>query len=254
MNVHKSDGNSVSILIEEIDSITFGMAFLDTTSFSTDSAGQFIDMRDNTTYRWVKIGSQIWMAENLKATKFNNNNPIPNITQSTVWANLNTPAYCWYDNQSSYGDMYGALYNWYAVNTNDLCPIGWHVPSNLEWDILENFLIKNRYNFDGSTNSNKIAKALATATVWPRSETVGSVGNTDYPYFRNATGFSALPGGLIYSGGIFVRFGIEGNWWTSSSFDFENAYSRLLSYASVNLYKYDYFNKKYGFSVRCIKD
>ena len=95
---------------------------------------------DGNTYNTVMIGTQVWMAENLKTTKFNNNSAIVNVTDNTAWTGLSTPGYCWYNNDAGNKPIYGAIYNWFAVNTGNLCPTGWHVPTDAEYDTLELFL------------------------------------------------------------------------------------------------------------------
>ena len=136
---------------------------------------------DGNTYSTVTIGTQIWLGENLKTTKYNDKTEIPLVTDDTEWEGLTTPGYCWYNNNSSYKNTYGALYNWYAVNTGKLCPSGWHVPSNTEWTALEDYLIANGFNYDGSDTGNKIAKSLASASGWQISMETGAPGNTDFP-------------------------------------------------------------------------
>jgi uncharacterized protein (TIGR02145 family) len=97
--------------------------------------------QDGNAYKTVNIGNQVWMAENLRTTKFNDNKTIPLVKDSTAWSNLITPGYCCYDNDAeTYLSLYGALYNWYAVNTGKLCPEGWHVPSDEEWITLRTYL------------------------------------------------------------------------------------------------------------------
>lgn len=91
-------------------------------------------------YTSVKIGTQTWMVENLKTTKYNDGTSIPLVTDNAVWKSSLSPAYCWYDNDISNKEPYGALYNWFAVNTGKLCPSGWHVPTIDEWSVLEQFL------------------------------------------------------------------------------------------------------------------
>jgi uncharacterized protein (TIGR02145 family) len=88
-------------------------------------------------YSIVTIGSQVWMTENLKSTKYNNNTQIPNVPDNTAWINLTTPGYCWFANDIKYKDTYGALYNWFTVSTGILCPVGWHVPTDSEFNTLE---------------------------------------------------------------------------------------------------------------------
>ena len=96
---------------------------------------------DGNNYLTVTIGTQIWMAENLRTTKYNDGTAIPLVTDNTTWANLTTPAYCWYNNDAkTNGSTYGALYNWYSVNTKKLCPTGWHVPNDTEWTTLTTYL------------------------------------------------------------------------------------------------------------------
>ncbi|MGB4293792.1 MAG: FISUMP domain-containing protein, partial [Bacteroidales bacterium] len=128
---------------------------------------------DGNRYKVIMIGNQLWMAENLRTTKYNDGTPIPLVTDNTAWSNLTSPGYCWYDNNSTNKDTYGALYNWYTVNTGKLCPSGWHVPSDDEWTIMQNYLIANGFNYDGTTYYNKYAKALASTTGWTSSAVTG---------------------------------------------------------------------------------
>jgi uncharacterized protein (TIGR02145 family) len=210
---------------------------------------------DGNIYDILSIGTQIWMAENLKTTKFKDGSAIPNVLDNTSWSTLTTASYCWYDNNEvSYKNTYGALYNWYAVNTGNLCPTGWHVPDKGEWTTLEIYLINNGYNYDGSTTGNKIGKALASTTLWTSSTTTGAVGNTDYPAKRNSTGFKALPGGYRSSTGIFSKIGNEGYWWSSLEYDASTAYERDFPYSSPSGILEWHYSMKYGESVRCIKD
>ena len=109
---------------------------------------------------------------------------------------------------------YGILYNWPAVLT--ACPAGWHLPGDAEWTTLENYLIASGYNYDGKTSGNKIGRSLATITGWTSNSDAGSVGNTDYPAYRNKSGFSALPGGYRDNGGDFGGIGHGGIWWSST--------------------------------------
>jgi len=96
---------------------------------------------DGNVYHTVIIGTQIWMVENLKTTKYNDGTSIANVTDNVEWIGLTSPAYCWYNNYTSYKTQFGALYNWYAVNTGKLAPTGWHVPSHAEWTTLTNFFL-----------------------------------------------------------------------------------------------------------------
>jgi uncharacterized protein (TIGR02145 family) len=209
---------------------------------------------ENNVYKVVQIGAQVWMAENLKTTKFNDNADIPLKEDYTVWNNLTSPAYCWCDNEkTTYKDIYGALYNWYTVNDGKLCPKGWHVPDATDWTTLENYLINNGYNYDGTTTGNKIAKALASITGWNSSLTTGAVGNTDYPAKRNVTGFGALPGGNRSSGGLFMESGDICVWWSSSEYNTNEAICRTMGYSHEYIERSN-DSKSSGKSIRCVRD
>ncbi len=209
---------------------------------------------DGNTYFTVTISSQVWMKSNLKTTKYNDGTSIPNITDNAAWGSLTTDAYCWYNNNAStYKSTYGALYNWYAVNTEKLCPAGWHVPGDAEWTDLENYLIANGYNYDGTTTENKIAKALTSTTNWVSSGITGVPGNTDYPAFRNKSGFSGLPGGAREGDGTFIYLGYDANWWSSTNYNPETAWMRTIDYENVYLLRYNH-EKSLGFTMRCVKD
>ena len=124
-------GNEVSFTTSAIDPITTNSDF---------AVGSISDV-DGNMYKTTQIGTQLWTAENLKTTKFNDGTPISNVTDNTKWESLSTPGYCWYNNdEATYKGTYGALYNWYAVKTDKLCPSGWHVPSNDEWNTLITYL------------------------------------------------------------------------------------------------------------------
>ena len=208
---------------------------------------------DGNVYKTVMLGTQVWMADNLKVTKYNNGTEIPNIKGDAQWAASTAGAYCWYNNDIGNKSTYGALYNWHAVKAGKLCPTGWHVPSDAEWTTLENYLIANGYNYDGTTTGNKIAKSLAAATNWAPSTITGAVGNTDFPAYRNKTGFSALPGGYRVNNGTFNYIPSYGYWWSSSEPGISFAWSRYLGYDYSYVSRFSY-NKEFGFSVRCVRD
>ncbi len=206
-------------------------------------------------YNTIKIGTQTWMMENLKVTKYNDGTAIPLVTDEIAWSNLSTPGYCWYNNDKvTYtANKYGALYNWFVVITGKLAPTGWHVPSDAEWTTLENYLIANGYNYDGSTTGNYYTKSLAATTNWTSYTGIGTVGNTDYPAKRNSTDFTALPGGGRGYDGTFYGIGSNGGWWSSTEYSTSYAWYRLLTYSSSNVNRYAVY-KRYGFSVRCLRD
>jgi len=206
---------------------------------------------DGNVYKTIKIGTQTWMAENLRTTKYNDGTAIPAITDNTTaWGNLSTPAYCWYDNDADiYKNTYGALYNWYAVHTGKLAPTGWHVPTDSEWKILESYLIANGYNYDGSTSGNYCAKSLASNTNWAVFIAAGAVGNDLSK--NNRTGFSAQPAGFRDNDAD--GLGQFTYWWSSTEDNPNDAINRHLNFYGDNLHP-GYSGKSRGNSVRCVKD
>ena len=207
---------------------------------------------DGVTYNTVQIGNQCWLKENLRTTKYNDGTSITNVTGDDTWMSTTSGAYCCYGNDPSNCVTYGALYNWYAVNTGKLCPSGWHVPSDAEWTTLTNYLSANSTYWCGS-NSSYIAKSLASTTSWNSSTNTCAVGNNLSA--NNSTGFSALPGGGRgdSGGSFFGGLGNYGAWWSSTESDGSLAWSRSLDYYFADVTRgSDY--KRYGFSVRCLRD
>ena len=208
---------------------------------------------DGNIYTTVTIGTQTWMVENLKTTRFNDGSAIPLVEDSTAWRNLTTPGYCWYDNDSATykNSNYGALYNWYSVNTGKLAPPGWHVPTDVEWDTLQNYLIANGYNYDGTTSENKIAKALAAKTNWAVASKLGAIG--DDLSQNNKSRFTALPGGYRNSKGIFWDISNCGMWWNTSDPLGTYIYPIYLYYYNEYLCRF-FGEQAYGNSVRLIRN
>ncbi len=219
------------------------------TGGSLPNAGTLKDV-DGNNYKTVKIGNQVWTVENLKTTKYNDGTSIPNVTDNIQWANLTTGAYCNFNNLESNAAIYGRLYNWYAVNTGKLAPSGWHVATDNDWTVLENFLIASGYNFDGTKDVDKIAKSLCAKTNWTLSNVPGTPGAV--PENNNSTGFTALPGGIC-SRGVFNYIRLAGFWWTSTNVSNETAFMRELDYNDSGLYRGDQY-KISGLSVRLVKD
>ena len=191
-------------------------------------------------YSSVWIGTQKWMTTNLDVSRYRNGDKIPQVKDPTKWAALTTGAWCWYNNDSTTGAVYGKLYNWFAVNdSRGLAPTGWHVPSNAEWDTLSAYL-----------ENNVGGKLKDTGTV------EAGTGLWHAPNFgaTNETGFMGLPGGY-HSGidGAFYVIGNDGYWWSSTENDTVNVWYRHLSYIYRKLGK-KYSGKPNGLSVRCIKD
>jgi len=216
-----------------------GTAYGEQVSFFILENSRIISDVDANNYKTVKIGTQYWMAENLKTTKYNDGTAIPLVTDAMAWSILTTPGYCWYKNdKATYGNVYGALYNTYTVNTGKLCPTGWHVPSDAEWTTLTTFL-------GGEALAG--GKMKETGTTHWQSPNTGAT---------NESGFSGLPGGyrlteeLVKS--IFTDDGYIGNWWSSTKFDSETNYFRMLDYLSTDVNRG--LRDKNGFSIRCVRD
>jgi uncharacterized protein (TIGR02145 family) len=207
---------------------------------------------DGNKYNTVKIGSQVWMVENLKTTKYNDGTEMTNITDGDTWHRLSTGAYCNYDNLESNADTYGRLYNWYAVNTGKLAPAGWHIPTDEDWNILKNYLIANGYNYDGTKDEYKIAKSLCAKTNWALSSEAGTPGAA--PENNNRTGFTALPGGGRSGSGYFSGIGEYGHWWSSTEYTENSAFNRYLNYGGKSLGRSYDTSGKNGFSVRLVRD
>jgi uncharacterized protein (TIGR02145 family)/uncharacterized repeat protein (TIGR02543 family) len=176
-----------------------------TTGNKTLYAKWAIKDRDGNYYTEVKIGNQYWMVENFRCTVYNDSTPIPHITGDEDWAGLTSGAYCFYDNSTNtaFRKKYGALYNGYAVATGKIAPEGWRIPTDDDWVALQDYLITHGYNYDGSTDSNKIAKSLAAKSDWTVSTYDGTIGNDLNK--NNRSGFSALPSGR--RNGSFEYFG-----------------------------------------------
>ena len=180
---------------------------------------------------------QTWMLKNLNVDRYRNGDPIPKVTDPTIWASLTTGAYCYYNNDSTtYAAVYGKLYNWYAVNDpRGLAPLGWHVPSNAEWAALETCL-------GGSSVAGGKLKETGT-THW----LAPNAGAT------NSSGFAGLPGGYRNFNGTFNVIGNYGYWWSSTEYNTSNAWNLYLNYGNGNSNRGGN-NKQNGFSVRCLRD
>jgi len=202
---------------------------------------------DGNVYKTVKIGTQTWMAENLKTTKFNDGLVVPLITSNAAWSALTTPAYCWYNNDlANYKVSYGGLYNWYAVNSGRLAPKGWHVASDQDWVMLENFVSNNL------GNSPSQGKALAADYSWEYDNSLNVIGNDLTK--NNSSGFGALPGGCrALSDGSFSIISYAGHWWTITESNNTTAWGHYAYNGYTTFGRYN-FNKQSGLSVRCIKD
>jgi uncharacterized protein (TIGR02145 family) len=190
---------------------------------------------DGNIYNMVTIGSQTWIAENLKTTRLNDGTLIPLTQSESEWSTLASSGYCWYNNDITNKTVYGALYNWYTVNTGKLCPSGWHVPTDSEWSILTDFL--GGLGYAGG----KLKEAGTVHWNFPNE------GAT------NESNFTALPGGSRNLAGQFCCMGNGGAWWSSTEYSPQDAYVRDLGYSYSDV-KRGNFEKNYGISVRCIKN
>jgi len=201
---------------------------------------------DGNIYHSDTIGTQVWMIENLKTTKYSDGSPISKVTKNNEWEGLTTGAYCICNNDATIGSKYGKLYNWYAVNNSrNIAPKGWHVATDDDWKALESFVAGNL----GTSGS--VAKALAAITDWNSSEVNDAIGNDMTK--NNSSGFTALPAGNRTNDGAFGFMGYNGGWWSSSESYTYNAWARTLSYDSYRMERGSY-GKKCGYSVRCVKD
>ncbi len=228
--------------------ITMVLAFI----YSCDSSDGEVNYKtikdiDNNEYRTVKIGKQTWMADNLATTRYRNGDNIE------YYSNGESGIGKYLTNKKD-PIKYGKLYNFYALNdSRGLAPKGWHVANDKDWMELEDYLIKNGYNFDGTTTENKIAKALAAEYGWPNSPdySIGSIAND--LTLNNKSGFSGLPGGYGREDGTIWEFGYLTSWWSASETDKLNANEIFLvqEYWFLGTGETSKLNFLY---VRCVKD
>jgi uncharacterized protein (TIGR02145 family) len=190
---------------------------------------------DGNVYHTKTIGTQVWMVENLKTTRYNDGSSIPLVSDSLAWINLSTPGFCWYNNDVTHKDKYGALYNWFAVNTGKLAPAGWHIPSDDEWNTLIESL-------GGQTVAG--GKMKETGTVYWTKPNTGA---------GNSSGFSALPGGYRNNQAHYGYIGNDCALWSGTENIVTLAWERHLFTYSAEAYRYS-SAKESGFSVRCLKD
>lgn len=221
-----------------------------TNSFGTTYGGEYqfltpVTDIDGNVYQTVVIGTQVWMAENLKTTKYNDDSAIPIVTDNTTWTGLTTDAFCWAQNDEvTYKPLYGALYNWYAVETGSLCPTGWHVPTDADFVTLEVSLGMSEVDASGTEwRGTDQGKQLKNTTGWPEGQNG-----------TNTSGFMALPAGYrSYLTGISEGLGVITYWWTSTTLDENIAAYRRLDADNDAVYRNGTY-KQAGKSIRCVKD
>ena len=211
-------------------------------SFTTlpENGGGTVTDIDGNVYHVVTIGTQEWLAENLKAVRYDKGDSIPNVPDALEWGDLKKGAYCNYDKNPVSAQTYGRLYNWFAVNSNlNLCPDGWHVPKDTEWQTLIDYL-------GGEGVAGGKLKATGTLGQGTGLWMDPNAGAT------NESGFSALPGGLRDDLGNFSLLAENACFWSSTA-DLANAWNRELSFKYVTVERYSR-SQNNGYSVRCIKD
>lgn len=254
---HTSDGEGTGSFKSNITGLIAGSHYY-IRAYATNSAGTaygngiiftppLTDIEGNL-YSTVTIGEQVWIRENLKTTKFNDNTDIPFVTDNVTWINLYTPACSWYNNNNSFNDNnYGVLYNWFAVNTGKLCPVGWHVPNEDEWTILVQYL-GGEYKAGG-----KLKEQGTNHWIDP------NLGASDI------YGFTALPGGFRtgLNPGSSRAMGYVGRWWvsTESANPWWASLDSVLRWARCSTIFFDgpvvvmgMGLKTNGYSIRCMKD
>ena len=199
---------------------------------------------DEDCIKFVTICNHTWMAKNLDVSSFRDGTPIPQVTDATQWTNTLTPAWCYYANTTANGTTYGKLYNWFAVNGDidgdgdkdkELAPLGWHIPSESEWNALSDCL------GGAPVAGGKMKETGTTHWITPNA------GAT------NTSGFTALPGAFRNSAGAFEFIGYKGYWWSSTEQSSTNAVLRFVDYNTAILGS-GVDDKNHGFAVRCVKD
>lgn len=249
-NNKTSDGNDTGSFTSKLTNLTANSTYY-VRAYATNSNGTgygnevsfktcIVQDIDGNYYQAVTIGTQVWFVENLKTTKFRTGASISNVSDNTQWSNMQSAAYCNYENSINNGNIYGRLYNWYAVNdSRKICPTGWHVPSDTEWETLVTFL--GGYNVAGG-------KLKETGIIHWNSPNLGAT---------NETGFTALGGGkrcdpLGYTG-VFVQIKVVGYFWSSTIFNANLSWTRIINAGNSEI-KQDSDKPTFGLSVRCMKD
>ena len=212
---------------------------------------------DGNTYDYITYGTQVWTVDNAAMVTYRDGTPIPQVTGATEWSNLTTGAWCYHNHDPTKP----RFYNWYALMgihdtdpdtpNKEFAPEGWHVSSDAEWTTLEEYLIANDYNYDGTTTGNKIAKSIASTTGWNTSTDLGAVGNDQS--LNNSSGFNAFPEGNRDDSGSFLNEGSNAIFWSSTETNTSYAWNRDL-YLNNSYLSRDAPNEQNGFSVRFVRD
>jgi uncharacterized protein (TIGR02145 family) len=246
--VHTTDGTVTGTFTSTLSGLTDGTVYY-VRAYATNSAGtaygsqvQFLTKvsdKEGYLYKTVLIGNQVWMAENLRTKKYNDDSDVTLVTDPTAWKALTSEAYCWYNNdEATNKPLYGAMYNWFAVNKGNLCPTGWHVPTDDEWTALTTTL-------GGESVAGGKLKEDGT-THWLSPNTGAT----------NESGFTALPGGYRYRlNGTFNDVGKLSYWWSSTEYIYDTAkgYYREMFNDQASVYREGAY-KTAGKYVRCLKN
>jgi uncharacterized protein (TIGR02145 family) len=226
-----------------------GLAFL-----TYKNQAQTVTDIDGNIYNTITLGTQTWMKENLKTTRYSNGDSIGTTIPATLdISSESTPRYQWaYNGNVSNVATYGRLFTWYAItDSRNVCPTDWKIPSDTDWTVLTNYLINNGYGYGGSGND--IGKSTASTSLWNTNPIAGNIGNDQLS--NNSSGFAAFPGGGRLDNGSFVYMGMMAGWWSSSQniYNTTKAWGRDVYYDSSTVYR-GFVSKKLAFSIRCISD
>lgn len=249
MIVYKNGVKYYEALVSMSDSIAF------------NAVDTIMDV-DGNVYRTIKIGNKLWTIDNLRTTKLNDGTPITNITTDDIkYANgvsgvlRTTPAYSWHTNLDYNKNTFGGLYNWFALETKKLAPVGWRIATKEDWAEMENYLAASGYNFDGTKSTDgsvsKIVKSLASETYWSSSTVTGSVGNNIKA--NNKSGLTLIPSGYR-DGNTWGSAGNVAAYWTSTWYDNSTANSRNFGVADTGIVQTRTDAKQMAYAVRCVKD
>jgi uncharacterized protein (TIGR02145 family) len=252
-NVHTNDGTGNGNFSSQISGLTPNTPYY-IRAYATNSVGTAygneiyftsalapVEDIDGNVYHPIQIGTQIWLKENLNVTRYNNGEEITNVPDLVLWLNLATGAYVNYNNDVSYASTYGRLYNYYAAtDSRKICPTGWHVPSNVDWSTLVDYL-------GGANEAGGKMKAIGTVEqgngLWYSPNTFAS----------NTSGFTGIPGG-IRDNYDFRLNGYHSHYWSSSETSTYTGWIIYLSYNNPQAISWPNDNKVNGYSIRCIKD